>query len=58
MFYKSIPSTDAYPERFVQNTETIDISVIVLGLLCPGNEFLFAVHVKKKQRKKEVFTLE
>ena len=52
MFYKSIPSTDAYPERFVQNTETIDISVIVLGLLCPGNEFLFAVHVKKNNEKR------
>ena len=43
---------DAYPERFVQNTETMSIHVIMLGLLCPGNELLFSVHVKKIARKK------
>lgn len=35
-----------------KNTETMDIHVIVLGLLCPGNEHLYSVHVKKKRTKK------
>ena len=35
-----------------KNTETMDIHVIVLGLLCPGNEHLYSVHVKQKRTKK------